>query len=331
MIKNKTVKTFLLIIVLAVVSIVVSQFSPRYRLDVSHSKWQWIKSKIYGPKQTVDYAIIGSSYPWCGIKSNLISQAFAGVVVWNLSRNWDGRDVDYFIVKRLLEEQDVKNILVHFYDDEVVRPHPYTPSVISPAEAAAEFFFTMKTLPLTDPEALRERVRSVLSYFGNLSVRAYMQRLRGEGSMPPKQKELNDRSGGFYIYDAALKQNEADLEPFKNNQPWTFEVGKPRAFPALSRVGFYLDRMHRLCEAHGVNLYFVYLPRYYETLPGRGAFDFFSERGEVLMPNMRGLTRREYWRDRGHLYQRGSEKYTRRLIRLLKNGKEDSPYYKLYR
>ena len=141
----------------------------------------------------------------------------------------------------------------------------------------------------------------------------------------------NDRSGGFYIYDANLKQKKADLEPLKANPPWRFEVAKREGFPSSSRAAFYLDKIHRLCVERGVKLYFVFLPRYYGPLPGPVAFEFFSERGEVLIPKLRGLGGMEYWRDRGHLYQKGSEKYTRRLIRLLKKGKEDSPYYKYYR
>jgi hypothetical protein len=67
-----------------------------------------------------------------------------------------------------------------------------------------------------------------------------------------------------------------------------------------------------------------------QPLPSRSTFDFLRKRGDVLIPNLKGLTRMKYWRDLGHLYQEGSVRFTRRLIHLLKEGKETSPYYKYY-
>lgn len=327
--KNRTFKTFVLVLLLALVSILVCGFFPVSPMDVSNSKWKWIKAKIFSPRKTIDYAIVGSSYAWCGIRPDLISDAMKAPTVWNLGRNWDGRDVDYIIIKALLEHHDVKNILLHFYETERPRVHPYTKHLISPGDAVDELVYYVRNTTITDKQAVKENIGAILSYFGNLSVRNYLKLLGKDAGYSRNLMKRNDRTNGFYIYDANLKQKKSQFARYEN-VPWKLEFGRRETFPSRSRSGFYLDKIHRLCAAHGVKLYFVFIPNYMQPLPSRSTFDYLSERGDVLIPNLKGLTRTKYWRDLGHFYQEGSVRFTRRLIRLLKEGKEASPYYKYY-
>jgi hypothetical protein len=139
----------------------------------------------------------------------------------------------------------------------------------------------------------------------------------------------NDRENGFYIYSNTLKQKKAEFKKVKGNQ-WELTFDKRTSFPSRSRAAFYLDKIYRLCRKHNVNIYFVYLPRYMRPLPAKATFEYFSKMGDVLVPDIKGITKMKYWWDLAHLFKKGPGKYTRRLVWLLKNGKEASPYYDYY-
>lgn len=328
--KNKTLKTFIALLFLSLVSIFICQFFTRSQWNVTNRKWKWIKMKIFSTSETVDYAIIGSSYAWCAIYPNLISKKMNGKKTWNLGRNWDGRDVDYLIVKELVKHHQVKNIIIQFYDGEVQEAHPYYRYLVSPADAFHEMVYYLKNTKITDKERVKERINTILSYFADLSVRAYWQILREDEALNPAYIKKSNRLNGFYILDDTAKQQKSKFEKVKN-MTWKIRPGNKEFFPSGSRASFYLDKIHRLCLTYDVDLYFVFIPQYCHTLPSKSTFDFFSQRGEVLIPDIKLITNMKFWRNPGHLFQKGSRIFTRQLIKLLKKGKEASPYYHYYK
>ena len=327
--KNKTFKTFLLITCLSLVSILVCEFFPASRFDVLVGKWKWIESKIFSKRKTIDYAIIGSSLAWCAIKSNLISRGMKVSRVWNFGRNWDGRDIDYIMLKKLVEHHDVKNVLIQFHNIELLRVHPYTKYIISPGDALDEAVYYLKDTNITDKESVKTRINTILSYLGNLSVRTFMQIIRKNPGVRGWIKKRNDREKGFYIYSNTVKQIK---EKFKKviDKKWELTFDQSTSFPSRSRAAFYLDKIYRLCRKHNVKIYFVFLPRYMRPLPAKCTIDYFSKIGDVLVPDIKGITKMKYWWDPSHLFKRGPGKYTRRLVWLLKKGKEASPYSDYY-
>lgn len=328
--KNKTLKTFAAILVLALVSIVICQFSTASRWKVSDKRWAWIKSRVFSPRQEVDYAIIGSSFAWCAIHPVIISKKMDGASAWNLGRNWDGRDADYFIVKELLAHHHVKNLLLQFYDEERERLHPFALYLISPADALAEAVYYLKHTPITDKEKVKERINTILGYFANLSVRAYRQVLSGEQELGSYYKKTSDELNGFYIEDGSAKQQTAKFAELAGKR-WVYHAEDKECLPSGSRSGFYLERIRRLCDEYQVNLYFVVIPLYLHPLPGKKTVDYFSRLGEVLIPDIRAVDDMRFWRNPTHLFKAGSRLFTRELIYLLQRGKEASPFYDYYK
>ncbi|MCP4151678.1 MAG: hypothetical protein GY757_28300 [bacterium] len=326
---TKTAKTFAFIIILSLLSILACEFFPIYPFNLSQSKIRWIKEKIYAPRETVDFAIIGSSYVWCDIKANLISQFQRNAKVWNLGRNYDGREIDFITAKHLLQHHNVKNMILQFYDHEILRGHRYTPFMISPSDAVAETAYYIKNILHLPPDLIKPRINAIVSYLGNLSIRTYFQLLRKEKPLHPKTKRRHDKVNGFYYHDDRLTQNKKDLAEFRGLS-WDIRPGDATAFPIPSRSAFYLDKIHKLCLKHKVKLYFVFIPHLFQYLPSQCTFDYYNKMGDVLIPNIEPFRNLKYWRDRGHLFQEGSKVFTKKLIRLLRKGKEASPYYKHY-
>ena len=325
--KNKTLKTFLAVVVLSLVSILICQFSARPLWNVSDVRWLWLKTRIFSPRQTLDYAVIGSSLPWRGLNPNVISEEMNGASAWNLARPWNGRDADYFILKELLERHDVKNVLSYLLDVEEEKVHPCAAHVISPSEALAETAFLIKNTRIADKKKVKERIDIITGYLANLSVRACLRIFRGKELLDPVYKNTSDRANGYNVHD--VTRNPASVEEL-SAATWQVRVGTGKPLPAGSRAGFYLDRIRRLCAEHNVRLYFVNIPVYKFPLPGKNTVEYFGRLGEVLLPDIRALKNKEYWFNPTHLNEEGGNVFTRKLVILLKEGKEASPYYKLY-
>ena len=325
--KNKTLKTFLAVAVLALVSLIVCQFSPRPLWNVSHDQWMWQKTRIFSPRQNLDYAVIGPSHAWRGIDPNIISEKMNGATAWNLGRPWNGRDVDYFVLKELLERHDVKNVLISFVNRERETGHPYGPQIVSPSDAFAELAFFLKNTRMTDKDEVKERISVIAAYFANLSVRAYLCLLKGKEEPPPEYQKASDRANGYNVFtkESAWKENAGT--PGKT---WKFKLDKDVPMPPGSRVDYYLKRINRLCAEHDVKISFVFMPFYRHQLPGRKRVEYLSRLGEVLLPDIRELVDRKYWYDSTHLNQKGGILFTRKLVILLKKGKEASPYFKKF-
>jgi len=327
---NKTIKTLLALMVLSLFSIIICQFSSDTRWNVTNKRWRWIKKTVFSPRRDIDYAIIGSSYAWCAINPNVLSKRMNNAAVLNLSRNWDGRDADYFIIKELIKHHNVRNIILQFHDEELERVHPYTDYLITPEDAFTEMVFYIKNTPLINKEKIKERINTIINYFANLSIRAYQQIFRKNEALPHHYKKSSDLLKGFYILDSRAKQQTAKFKKLKG-KTWNFVPAKKETAPDGTRADFYLDKIWKLCEKHKVNLYFVFIPHYLFPLPSKSTVNYFIRMGEVLIPDIRFVDEMKYWRNPTHLYQLGSRRYTRQLVHLLKQGKKASPFYKYYR
>lgn len=332
--KNTTLKIILLLLGFCLVSLLLSEFSSETKLRVSDERWQWIRYKIFRtPHQTVDYVVIGSSLSWCAIKPSLISSEIPGTKIWNLGRNWQGRDADYFIIEHLLQRHRVRNLLVEFCTGEPKSPHAYVPYIILPHDAWGKFIDDFNQLKPSDILKYSQFFKEVLvknvTSLGEVTVRPCLQLFQRK-NFPPDLIIKYDLSQGFYHVDSEIIQDPAFFEKFKNQPEHQPRLRPDTDFPGNPYARFYFEKIKELASRYNVRLYFVFVPIFNVDLPDRSTYRYLSQIGDVLIPNIHGLYKMSYWRNDGHLFQKGSEVYTYRLIELLKKGKEASPHFGLY-
>jgi hypothetical protein len=326
--ENKTLKTIIFIILIAFVSIILCEFLNIAQFDVSDSRWKWIKSKVFSKKKTIDFVAIGSSYIWCALKINPIIQQMNLNNMWNLGRNWAGRDVDYIILKKMMENHDVQHVLLQFHYMEPQKPHAYVKYVISPIEACKELNM-LKRINLFDKQETKSSINTILSYWSNLSVRVYLHGLKKENKLKLKVKTGNDSSNGFYIHNTKRKHQKTEFERFKNRK-WRHKPSPKKLFSINPRSAFYIEKIHALCLKNNTKLSFLFIPVYFGDLPSKSTFDYYNKMGDVLIPDISRLDEPELWRNPSHLLEKGAEIYTEAVISLLKSGKESSPFYHFY-
>ncbi|MGE0268844.1 MAG: hypothetical protein AB7S78_10380 [Candidatus Omnitrophota bacterium] len=333
----KTLKIFILILVFCLVSAVLSCWSGWDGLEVPDSKWAWIHSKIYkSPRQTVDYVFVGSSRTWCAVRSKQIENAFEHTQVWNFGRHWTGRDIDYLVIKALLEHHDVKHIFVEMIGQEDFAPHPYTKYLISPAEVVDEVYYHFKNSSwpsvLTYSPDFKERIKHIFNYMAELSTRFYRRPLLTLCANKPDLVELplNDATGGFYADDSRLTQNKKFSDQYGRFQPF-YPVSKgPHIIPPGSYPEYYLKKIRGLCKEYDTELSFAFISDFASVLPSDQMFHHFKQWGEIYIPTLRNIYKPEYWRDKNHLYQKGSEVLTEEIISLIKDGVRSSEDYQQY-
>lgn len=337
----KTLKIFILIFGLSLISIITIQIRDIKGLDISDQKWKWIYSKIYHtPRQDIDYVFIGSSRTWCAVKSNQIEKALGVKKVWNFGRHWIGRDIDYFIIKSLLRRHNVKNIMVEIIGQENFFPHQYTQYIISPDEVLNEIQFHFSKIGVKDiffyNSNFKERIKHLTNYVTEISIRLYRKPLSyvlshfdqkiGEDS----QRAVYDKNGGFYVFDQTVKQNPIFYSQFRNFQP-TYPVWKgPFVIPMGTYPDYYISKIKQESEQDQTNLSFVFISDFAAVLPHDQMFHYFNRLGDVYIPTLRNVYKLEYWRDKNHVFQEGSVAMTSEIIFLIQNGVESSEDYQQY-
>lgn len=331
---NNTFKTITLVLALCLLFSLGHQFLATPELQVSDPKWQWMNHKIFSSgNRQADYVFVGSSYIWCAVNSNMVKQSMNAKNAWNFGRNWNGREVDYVIIKNLLEHQKVKHLIVQFTEYRFQEEHPYARHLISLPDAVHELLALPKTAGIIDTltysEAFRTNLNTVVSYFSGLSVRMPLNMMT-ENKHSVQTIEANDRTNGFFYKHDKIRQDPKFLRKYKKRPKWKPRPVKHKQLPNYSRATFFEEKIKKLCDKYETKLSFLFVPGYYSHLPSRAVYNHFNRFGDVLLPDIGPVTGLENWRDHHHLNQKGAAKFTGELITLLKNGKASSPYFRIY-
>lgn len=308
---------------------------------MNDAKWQWIQSKIYDePRQTIDYVFVGSSRTWCAVRSRQLEEGLNLKRVWNFGRHWTGRDMDYVIIRALLERHDVRHLMIETIGQERFTPHMYARYVMSADDMWAEVWYHLNGLTwrdyLTYSDPLKQRLKHMAGYGTELSVRAgrmwlsrVIYRLKYHREV---QAEIaaNDQTGGFYVNDAQLLPNPDFVEKFKNFKP-IYPIWKSRVLlPPDSFADFYLQRIASVSDQHGTDVNFVFISDYASVLPSGQMFRRLRQWGPVYIPNLADIYKMAYWRDQNHIYQQGAVVMTDLIQQLIKQGPLSSDSGKQY-
>jgi len=338
--ENKALKSIIFICLLSLISIGVLNFDA-FKFCVEDRKWQWIRKKIFNSeRESIDIAIVGSSYSWCAIRPSTITKGLDGLNAFNFGRNWHGRDVDYFIIKYLVKKHKVNRILLEFRDIENQEPHQYTKYLIGPKDAVSEICFNLRVLSYTDVITYSQKFKRTITYtvelLGNLSVRPLLQSATTLlGNSESGEIDGIESGQGFYVHGDTHGQEKSFAKMYRNKEAQEITLEKSKCnrnnYLVGSRSDYYLKKIKSICEINDTRLSFVYVPTFIKAyLPAREKVAYYKTLGEVLLPNVKGLFKVCYWRDKNHMFKEGSSKFTKELIFLMKYGPAASPYFQLY-
>lgn len=337
----KLIKIILLFAVLAAVSVAACHYGNLNRLSLPDGKWMWIQQQLHDrPPADVDYVFIGSSRTWCAVRSRQIEAAFPGTRVWNLGRHWIGRDIDFLVLEQLLRRHRVRHVLVEIIGQEKFAPHQYARYIISPQQAAEEAAYHFGGLRakdyLTYSPAFKERVKHVLGYAAELSLRLYRsgleaawRSLRGDKRLDAEMA-ANEETGGFFVRDAQRRPREEFVKTYGRFQPY-FPVAKgPFLLPPGSYPDYYLQKMAALADRYDTRLSFVFISDFAAVLPSDQMYQRLGGLGDVYIPGLRRLYQSRLWRDKNHVYGEGAVLMTEEIIRLLREGPAAAPEFEQY-
>lgn len=294
-------KLICLALAVTLIALAVVLFAP-YDRDTAYSyapitdtddggKLAWVHERV---KRPIDYAFIGSSHTLRGIDDELIENAVHGagyrsVKVCNLGRNFIGRNLDYLVVKELLERQKPRVIFLEVPDRIPVGGH-----VLFPILADRKDFFSAANAG--NARLARDLNTAFNSRFDTLAASVCRS--------VPKQRRFRYGEHGYLAVDGRLDAPEA---AGINAQKGVLE----KYFPAVYRLlqeedtGYrcaYTERIVRLARQKGTRVVFLYLPIFNKHDIPKG-----YRKEDILFPPAGIFDKAENFADIAHLNPRGAQ------------------------
>lgn len=259
----------------------------------------WMHDRLFlNTSQPVDIAFIGSSHTINGVDDQLISDSLR-LNVLNLGYCRLGRNLQYSLLKKLLETRKPKLVILEIDRVENAGGHPVFPFIADSKDVLfadgwlnrgyfsdAWLHFTYKLETFQDELYVRDTTVEQSSVFGH-----------GASAEPA---------------DAAFLRSIAQQRRTE---------GKGSLINQYARSTFamdYVGRMAQLCKKNDVRLKFLFLPGYGTTLNADHLRKQYVEFGPVLFPPHELLNNPFNWHDEDHLNQRGAEQLSEWLQEVLK-------------
>jgi len=335
-------KIILYLTLLGMISAIFVELNTFNHLNIAEPKWQWIRNKIYHEEeQAIDYAIIGGSRALCDMKSNQMSNRLGGAKVWNLSRNWFSRAVDYYTLKHLIKHHKLNNVILNFMVIENLAPHPMREYLMLPSDIPDEIKYLQQSLgaekvlrysPIFKREMsnLTEVLLDICIRPLRITITQFMDKQTGAWKRKDFISRQYEKTNGFFYDETRLKISQSFYFQHKDDQSPIVAMVNKDVFPYNSRSGYYIQKIGQLTKKHKIQVYFAFTPNYRSAFPHESYYWVFSSIGDILLPDIKKLYHLPLWRDRFHVYKKGVTIYTDEIIRLIQEGKEASVYYDAY-
>jgi len=206
------------------------------------NRGHWLQKRL-ARKESIDIAFIGSSHAIHAVNEEVFAKHHGTAVknVANLGHCRYGRDMQYLILRQLLEQHDPRLIIIEFREDEWYESHRDFSCFCKVSDLPDAVQFTNGETVVK--ETIGCRLRSVQRRFFNHPFHyGYSDELLGyrgrEGTIDP-EKALEELKKVYKINDARQMKELNSEQPF-----------------------FYLKKMQELCKEHNAEIVFTYIPSY---------------------------------------------------------------------
>lgn len=267
--------------------------------DDCDNRANWMYQRIYENPLPVDIAFIGSSRTENSINERLLEYYIPEYRTLNFAYCRYGRNLHYMLIKNLIEEKQVRAVVLEVRQEENPYSHPVGAYFMENEDILTSYPFFNK------------------DWFGDWAT-AFQFRLQlTQEAIFDNQMELIPDSNeyGFYpnytvpdlteINKEGAERKKADDGGFKRKMENTYPL-------------HYLKRIAALCSENNVRLIFLYLPSYGVPQTEPTHADFYRKHGTLLIPPNNILQNINNWADPNHFNPDGSVLMSRLLGEELK-------------
>lgn len=278
-------------------------------------KADWIYERLNFDDTPVDVAFIGTSRTAGGISGPLIEAQYCkatgrDIRVVNLGMPQTGRDMDYLIVKELLNTKAPQLVMLQITEIEGRKPHP---GFLQLADAN-DILTAPLMINFNWPKNIASLPGRQMSLFKTTVLNEPV--LRDEFDPEAYFGEDMDRTKGIVLIDGSFKDRDVVVDQEKLDKAYqrrkrsfsrTYFLPQPLRFLEyrLSRV--YLERVFDMADRKGVQVTFNYMPAYRFEGPVPDHILELTQGHQVYMLNQNIINDFTMWLDANHPNTKGSE------------------------
>lgn len=250
----------------------------------------WIYDRLFNNENPIDIAFVGSSHTINGINDKLINENIEYGNVVNLGYCRLGRNLSYILLKELIAQKQIKNLILEVREDEDRYSHPIFPYVANSSDVL-----------LPNPFFNRDIVADIWTHLSYKTEIFQDFIYKQEKDVPIMTNDF-----GFASSKDTATIVHLDAMALKRSIPKPPLTKLERNFH-MSFARKYLLKISKLCNKNNIQITFLYLPSYGSPYEKPKEFETYSKYGEILLVPKNILENKNNWHDEGHLNQTGAK------------------------
>ncbi len=256
--------------------------------DDCENRANWMYQRIYENPLPVDIAFIGSSRTENSLNERLIEYYIPEFQTLNFAYCRYGRNLHYRLIKDLIEEKQVKAVVLEVRQEENPYSHPVGAYFMENDDLLTSY-------PLFNKDWLTDWTT------------AFQFRLQlAQEALWHKQAQLIPDSNGYGFYPNYTIPDLNEIEQEKAERQNGVTKGSLKRKMENTYPYHYLKKIAKLCEENNVRLMFLYLPSYGVQQAEPTNAEFYQQHGHLLIPPDSILQKIENWADPNHFNPDGS-------------------------
>jgi hypothetical protein len=302
---GKLVKNIILFLIPILLIIVLLPVNKRFMFqglkDDCSNIGIWVHDRIFNNPRDIDIAFLGSSRTMNSINDGLISDRLAGREAVNFGYCRFGRDLHFILLKEIIRERNLKNLVIEVRDNENRFSHPVFPYIAQSRDVI-----------LANPIYNADLLSNVWTHFA-YKIELVQDLIYMHDSAVPI------RTGDFGFAPVEGTASTSKLDEIKKMR----SIPKPEVMKIVqdfhacfARV--YLEKISKICSERNIDIYFLYLPSYGSNIGKPKEYDTYLKYGEVLFPPNDIFDNQNNWYDENHLNKIGSKELSIWIVNQIK-------------
>jgi hypothetical protein len=280
------------------------EFAYHYIENDCYNHGAWIFDRITKNKVQIDVAFIGSSHTIHAFQEKKMEESLGqNYHLANFGYCRYGRNLQYTILKLLLQHKSPKLIVLEVCEDEEKNSHDIFPYLAE----TDDLLFT--------PTLINRDYFSDLYYGASARLECFKETYIFNKKVP-------EPDNGLYGYGEA-ERTATKEEMTDNEKAWQRRL-KRKTFKSVEDVQLryplaYLKKMVELVKEKNISLVFVYLPESGSKLKVPKLVEYYQSIAPLLIPPKSVFDDSTNWMDASHLNDKGSEILSEWMANQLKN------------